>query len=136
MWDTASENVKNRGGRVNRMNEKSLEGFLWKCVQRNFPKWAKKYLHWSFFFSKVRWYKFATLFKTRFRHKFFSSNLRNLQQQVFSEHHRRTASDYSSINSSAGEIGKRNYKLWYRKLKDTNFSQKCNFIIKRSPGKD
>ena len=30
----------------------------------------------------------------------------------FAEHHQTTASDYSSINSSEGRIGKRNCKLW------------------------
>ena len=117
MWDTVSENVKNCGGRVNRMSEMPLEAFLWKMCSEKFSKMGKKIPPLEFLFSKVRWCRFATLFKTTFRHKFFSWNLRNLQQQVFSEHHRRTASDYSSINSSAEEIGKRNYRLWYRKLK-------------------
>ena len=32
----------------------------------------------------------------------------------FAEHHRTTASDYSSITSSKGSIVKRNCKLWYK----------------------
>ena len=35
--------------------------------------------------------------------------------KFFEEHYQKTASDYSSINSSEGRIGKRNCKLWCKK---------------------
>ena len=53
---------------------------------------------------------------------------------LFLEQHRTTASDYSSINSSQGSIGKRNYKLGYKNLSICiNLSQKCELLKKRSP---
>ena len=51
------------------------------------------------------------------------------------EHHRETASVYSSINNSEERIGKRNCKLWYKSYSlCTNHSQKCKLSKKGSPG--
>ena len=52
----------------------------------------------------------------------------------FAEHHGKTASDFSSINSSEGRIGKRNCKLWCKNQSiSTNLGQKCKLSRKDSP---
>ena len=63
------------------------------------------------FLHKVRRCRFATSLKTRLQNKFF---FEICKKTFFAEHHRTTASDYSSINTSEGGIGKQNCKLWYR----------------------
>ena len=37
-----------------------------------------------------------------------------LKNILFAENHQTTASDYNSMSSSEGSIGKRNFKLWYK----------------------
>ena len=45
----------------------------------------------------------------------FSCKFCKIRKNIFfAEHHRTTASDYSSISISEGRIGKRNCKLWYK----------------------
>ena len=62
-----------------------------------------------------------------FKRRFFLLNF-----EKFAEHHQTTASDYSSINSSGGRIGKRNCKLWYKNQSIcTNLSRKCK-LLKRT----
>ena len=76
------------------MQNQSYEGFFKKGNVRNFAEFTVKHLcrnplFWCFL---VNFGKFAKI-------------------PFFVEQHRATASDYSSINSSKGSIGKRSCKL-------------------------
>ena len=43
-------------------------------------------------------------------------------QHFLAEHHLKTASDYSNVNSTEGGIGKQSCKIMIQKLKHTNLS--------------
>ena len=97
MRDIVFEKMKARGGteRVF-MQKQPSEEFVKKGVMRNFAKFTRKHLcRKNETLAQVFSGEFCEIYKNT----------------VFAEHHRATASDYSSINSSEGRINKRNGKL-------------------------
>ena len=85
------------------MQKQPSEGFYKKGVVRNFAKFTRKHLCRSLFFDKVRRYRSATSLEERLQA--FSCEFCEIYKNTFfAEHHRTTASDYSSINSSDGGI--------------------------------
>ena len=69
------------------------EGFFKKGVMRNFAEFTRKHLYRNLFLV--------------FSCEFFEI----CKNTFFAEQHRTTTFDYSSINSSEGSAGKRNYEL-------------------------
>ena len=69
------------------------EGFFKKVVMRNFTEFTRKYLYQNPFLMFPC--EFCKIYKNTF----------------FTEQHRTTATDYSSINGSEGSTGKRNWEL-------------------------
>ena len=85
------------------------KGFYKKFVLRNFPKSTRKHLCQSLFFEKVRRCRSATSWETRLQCECFLLSIsKPVRTPFFAEYHRTATSDYRSINSSEGEIGKRN----------------------------
>ena len=75
------------------MKKQPFEGFFKKGVMRNFANSQENIC--AGIFSLVFSCEFSEICK----------------KTIFAEQHRMTASDYSSINSDEGSIGKRNCKL-------------------------
>ena len=99
---------------------------------RNFPELIRKHLCWNLIFDKVKLSRSATSFKTSLQCRFFSCEVCGIcWNTFFKEHHRTTACDYSSINSSEWRIGKRNCELRYKNYSMcTNLSRKCKLLKK------
>ena len=88
------EKMKGCGGTERVFMQKQLsEGFFKKGGMRNFAKFSRKHLC----------QKNETLVQV--------VSCEISKSNFFAEHHRTTASDYSSINSSEGRIGKLIHKL-------------------------
>ena len=96
------------------MQKQPSEGFfkkmLWE-ISQNLPK--KTSVPESLF-DKVKLCRLATSWKASLLFWCFLVKLAIFAKIFFAEHHRTTASDCSTINSSEGTIGGRNRKLWYR----------------------
>ena len=102
MCDIAFEKTKGRVGTVNRTSVYA------EAVVRRFLKIGDKFCRISFF-NKVKLCKSAALLKTRLLCRCVLANFAKfVRTHFFAEHHRATASNYSSINSSEGRINKRN----------------------------
>ena len=90
----------------------------------------------NLFFDKVKLCRSETSLKYESLVQVFSCEFCKISKKTFfAEHHRATSSNYSSISSSEGRIGKRNCILWYKSWSIcTNLSQKCKLSKKDSPG--
>ena len=93
MCDIVFEETKGHGGTVNKTSVYAAaapQAFFKKYVIRNFAEFTRSHnLFLVLFWECCKIYK----------------------NTCFAEQHRTTASDYSSINSSEGSIGKQNCKL-------------------------
>ena len=96
MCDIVFEKAKGRGGTVSRTSvygEAAMQRFFKKDTLRNFTKLTRKHMCQNLFFV-------------------FSCQFCGIcENTFFAEQYRSTDSDYSSIISSEGSIGKRNCKL-------------------------
>ena len=84
------------------MQKQPSEGFFIKGVKRNFSKFTRKHLFQNLFFDKVKLCKsIKNVVKNETFAQVYSSEFCEICENIFfEEHHRTTASDYSSINSS------------------------------------
>ena len=100
MYDIVFEKTKGPGGTVTRMSvysEAAVPRVLYKrCYEKFRRNQKKKSVPESIFCCFL--VNFAKFVRTPF----------------FAEQHQTTTSDYSSINSSEGSIGRQNCKLWDR----------------------
>ena len=114
MCDIVFEKAKGCGGTLTEqvfVQKQPPEGFFKKGVMRIFPKFTRKHLCWNLFFDEVKLCRSATSLKARLSRRCFLVNFCKIcKNTYFAEHHWATVSDYSSIKSSEGRIGKRNYK--------------------------
>ena len=69
-----------------------------------YKKLTKNHLSRSLFFNEVRCCISATSFKTRLQYSLFCEFWEICKNTFFAEHHQTTASDYSRINRSEGEL--------------------------------
>ena len=67
-------------------------------------------------FDKVKPSRSGTSLKMSLERRCFLVKSAKFVNSFFAEHHRTTSSDYCSINSSEGGIGKWNRKLWFKKI--------------------
>ena len=99
LWDSKENDWLSRISRW----RGSLKKVFWKSSKRKKKKEnTGKRLCRSLLFDKVSLCRSATSFKSRFQHRQFVI----CKNTFFAKHHRTTALDYSSINSSEGVIDK------------------------------
>ena len=96
------------------MRKQPSKGFFKNSVIRNFAEFTRKYLCRNLFFIKLLTLKICCFIENKSLAQVFPCEFCKIcKNTLFAEHHRTTASYYSSINSK-GELTKRNCKLWYR----------------------
>ena len=96
------------------MRKQPSKGFFKNSVMRNFSEFTRKYLCRNLFFIKLLTLQICCFIENKSLAQVFPCEFCKIcKNTLFAEHHRTTASYYSSINSK-GELTKRNCKLWYR----------------------
>ena len=96
------------------MRKQPSKGFFKNSVRRNFAEFTRNLCRNLFFYKVINSVYLLLLKKKSLAQGFSCEFCKICKNTFFAEHHRTTASYYSSINGNKGRIGKQNCKLWYK----------------------